>query len=329
MRKTGDYQIISLVTGILCSLALVGASRNGLDHPVFSLIPELRADMTIGVEDGDENYIFGSIVRVELDGAGRIYVLDYKYRCVRIFDPGGMFLRLIKVPEGQGPTESVELSGIAVSPKGVVFINDQRKIIVYGPDGQYVRTFLLYFDAMSIGCAGSEELMAIGPWEGKILHEIDPTGKVVASFGEYFQVPFQLASFEGSPMFSAPATFNCSRDGRIFVMNPHKYEIKVFQNRFLKHTMSGKSDVFRPVTKMGRGLVTTAAHIIASGKYVFIKLQGFVPKGGNRLDVFENGIQEGSIEIHGIPRASDAQEHIYIVEDEDYPKIVRYRVIDQ
>jgi len=55
-------------------------------------LPRLKADLTIGVEEGDENLIFGSITRVDLDKDGRIYMLDYKNAKVRIFDPAGKAL---------------------------------------------------------------------------------------------------------------------------------------------------------------------------------------------------------------------------------------------
>ncbi|RPI91273.1 MAG: hypothetical protein EHM32_10835, partial [Spirochaetales bacterium] len=39
---------------------------------------KLKTDLTIGIEDGDENLIFGSVSRIDLDQDGRIYLLDYK-----------------------------------------------------------------------------------------------------------------------------------------------------------------------------------------------------------------------------------------------------------
>jgi len=114
--------------------------------------------------------MFGNISRVDLDAKGNIYVLDYKFRKIVVFDREGKLLRTIAVPAGQGPREATNLGGIAVTPGGTLFVNDMQKVIVYGPDGQYVRTFLVDFMISSIGCPGTEDLVAIGPNGGKILH---------------------------------------------------------------------------------------------------------------------------------------------------------------
>ena len=46
----------------------------------------LKPDLSIGVEDGNENLMFGSISRIALDGRNDIFVLDYKFRKVSVFD---------------------------------------------------------------------------------------------------------------------------------------------------------------------------------------------------------------------------------------------------
>ena len=94
--------------------------------------------------------------------------------------------------------------------------------------------------------------MAIGPNDGRILHLYDAAGRCLKSFGEYFSMPPELESFKGQPMFSAPLLFNASGDGRIFVLNPHKYEISVFKNGEVEATIQGKNDNFKPVRQKSR-----------------------------------------------------------------------------
>ena len=286
----------------------------------------LKQDLAIGVEDGDENLMFGSISRIDLDGKGNIYILDYKFRKVGVFDGNGRHVRTIPVPEGQGPREATDLSGIAVTPGGTLFVNDMRKVIVYGPDGEYLRTFLIGFMVSSIGCAGTEELVAIGPNGGKILHVFSPEGKLLASFGETFAPPAELESMKDLPMFSAPFLFNCAKDGRVFVLNPHKYEVAVFKDRKLEQVIAGKSELFKPVQKMGRGFVSTAAHIVASGDLILVHFQSFDPKAKKTADVFRSGKQAGSLEIPGTPHVADVQGRIYLAEVESFPRAVRYVV---
>lgn len=326
MKKhfSGFLATIFWLVVLLGSAALTGRpSPPAVQAPTISLKP----DLTIGVEDGDENLMLGKIIRIDLDGKGNIYVLDYKFRRVAVFERDGKLLRTIAVPEGQGPREATNLSGIAVTPAGTLFVNDMRKVIVYGPDGQYVRTFLVDFMISSIGCAGTEELVAIGPNGGKILHVFDQTGKLLASFGETFPPPAELEAMKDMPMFGAPFLFNCAKDGRIFVLNPHKYEISVFKDRKLERILEGRSEIFKPVQKMGRGFVSTQAHIVPGLEFVFVVFQNPDPRAKKTADVFLAGKQVESLEIPGTPHMADSQGRIYVAEEEGFPRVVRYSVV--
>jgi hypothetical protein len=287
----------------------------------------LSPNLTIGVEDGDEKLMFGRIVDLDVDGRGNIYVLDYKFRRVSVFGSQGNLLRQIAVPEGQGPREATNLGGIAVTPGGTLFVNDMQKVIVYGSDGEYRRTFLVDFMISSIGCPGMEELVAIGPHDGKILHVFDAQGKPIESFGDTFTPPGELEPMKEMPMFGAPLLFDCSKDGRIFVLNPHKYEVSVFKDRKLESVIMGRNDDFKPIQKMGRGFFSTAAHVVSSGDLVFVALQKPDPRVRKTADVFRAGRQIGSIDITGMPLVADPQGLIYMAEEEGFPKVVRYAVI--
>ncbi|MCX6563397.1 MAG: 6-bladed beta-propeller [Candidatus Aminicenantes bacterium] len=284
----------------------------------------LKPDLTIGVEDGDEKLMFGSISRIDLNDKGDIFILDYKYRKISVFDRDGHYLRTILVPAGQGPQEATNLSGIAVTPSGRLYVNDMRKVIVYGPDGRFERSFLVDFMISSIGCPGTESLVAIGSNRGKILHTFDPTGKLLDSFGDPFPVPAEFEALKDMPMFRAPILFDCSKDGKIFVLNPSKYEVTVFQANHVEQDIRGESALFKPVQRMGRGFVSTAAHIIKSGDYVLVAFQNPDRKAQKKMDIFKAGQQVGSMDISGTPFVVDAQGRIYFAEEEEFPKVRRY-----
>lgn len=315
----------------LCVMGLVVVAAAGVyrlmaasggQAPPITLEPFL----TIGIEDGDENLMFGRIAQIDIDGRGNIYVLDGKSRRVGVFDREGRSLRTIGVPAGQGPREATNLSGIAVTPGGTLFINDMRKVIVYGPDGEYLRTFQIDFMVSSIGCPGTEEMVAIGPNAGRILHVFDRAGKLLASFGEAFTPPGELEPMKEMPMFGAPILFNCAKDGRIFVLNPHKYEVSVFKERRLESVIKGRNNAFKPIQKMGRGFMSTAAHIVSSGEFVLVSFQNFDPNAKKTADVFRGGQQIGSVDLPGTPYVADPQGMIYVAEEEGFPKVVRYAV---
>jgi hypothetical protein len=340
LKKSNDWRDIQMSTRysvkaglvVYCLMGVVVAVAVWAARPSPSAAEQappvtLRANLAIGIEDGDEKLMFGRIVRVDVDGRGNIYVLDFKFRRISVFDNKGNLLRQIAVPEGQGPREATNLSGIAVTPGGTLFINDGQKMSVYGPEGEYSRTFLVDFMISSVGCPGTEELVAIGPHDGKILHVFDAQGKLIESFGDIFTPPGELESMKEMPMFGAPILFNCAKDGRIFVLNPHKYEVSVFRDRKLERVIEGRNDEFKPIQKMGRGFFSTAAHIVSSGDFVFVALQKLDPRAKKTADVFRAGRQVGSVELLGTPHVADPQGMIYIAEEEVFPRVVRYAVI--
>jgi hypothetical protein len=324
---------MGIVAGAAIWTARPSASVPG-QIPQVTLSPNL----TIGVEEGDENLIFGMIVSVDVDGRGNIYILDYKFSRVGVFDSKGNLLRQIAVSEGQGPQETTGMPGIAVTPGGTMFINDTQKVIVYGPDGRYVRTFLVGFTISSIGCPGTEELVVLGPHDGKILHVFDAQGKPVASFGDMFMPPKKFEAMKEMPMFGAPLRFNCAKDGRIFIMNPHKYEVSVFKDRKLEGVIEGRNDAFKPIRKTGFGFASTAADIFSNGDLVFVALMTMDPKAKITADIFQAGRQIGTIDLPGMPIVADRQGMIYITEQEGgpfggllgedgFPKVFRYALI--
>lgn len=317
----GSQILIACFVGFLSIAALSPRPpiSSGSQQPIT-----LKPDLIIGVEDGAQDLMFGSISRIDLDGRGDIFLLDYKFRRIGVFDPNGRHLRTIPIPAGQGPQEATNLSGIAVTPSGRLYINDMRKVIVYGPDGRFERSFLVDFMISSIGCPGTENLVAIGPNRGKILHTFDPTGKLLDSFGDPFPVPAEFEAMKDMPMFQAPILFDCSKDGKIFVLNPNKYEVSVFQANRVEQVIRGESALFKPLQRMGRGFISTAAHIIKSGDFVFVAFQNPDRKAQKKMDIFKGGQQVGTLNISGTPCVVDAQGRIYFAEEEEFPKVRRY-----
>ncbi len=320
------------------AIAVFWASDASASAPGQGPRVTLSPTLTIGIEEGDEKLMFGLIVRVDVDGRGNIYILDYRFSRVGVFDDKGNLLRQIAVQEGQGPQETTGMPGIAVTPGGTMFINDSRKVIVYGPDGRYVRTFTVGFTISSIGCPGTEELVVLGPHEGKILHVFDPQGKRVASFGDAFRPPNMFEPMKDRPFFGAPPQFNCAKDGRIFVLNPYQYEVSVFKDRKLEGVIKGRNEAFKPIQKTSFGFASTIADIVSSGGLVFVALVTMNPKAKLTADVFRDGRQIGTIDLPGTPMVADIRGMLYITEQEggpfgyllgevDFPKVIRYTLI--
>ena len=129
-----------------CCLLLLSAACGPSDdevRPVVALqVPAdtvvLEPAITIGLSDGDPDYLFGSITSVAADLQGRIYVGDGSAGTVRVYGQDGVFLRRIAGP-GQGPGE---VSGgpvdVSVGPDGRLYVQDDMRVSVFArttPDG--------------------------------------------------------------------------------------------------------------------------------------------------------------------------------------------------
>lgn len=82
-----------------------------------------REELSIGVAEGDENYMFGSSVQATADEKGGIYVLDWGRKRIQKYDPAGKFLFSIG-RKGQGPGEFGNLWEMRFDAKGRIYITD-------------------------------------------------------------------------------------------------------------------------------------------------------------------------------------------------------------
>ena len=88
----------------------VVVSNPDFASPAARLIEELRIGRAVG-DDPDAPDLFGSIIAVATDDAGRIYVADDQASDIRVFDQAGNFVRRIG-RKGQGPGEFQFLDGV-------------------------------------------------------------------------------------------------------------------------------------------------------------------------------------------------------------------------
>jgi hypothetical protein len=111
---------------------------------------EFIEDLSIGVEEGEEDYMFSYPVAVNSDSKGNIYVLDYQECLIKKYDSSGVFMMRFG-REGQGPGEFSNPSTMVITPQDEIYVGDymSRKIEVFGSEGVYQKTmkveFLYYF----------------------------------------------------------------------------------------------------------------------------------------------------------------------------------------
>jgi hypothetical protein len=114
--------------------------------PSEPLHPELKItfteELSIGVVDGDENYMFGNRILVNTDEEGIFYVSDVDRQIVNTYDTNGHFLQSMGGP-GQGPGEFQTISRVRFDGEGNIYLWDgiSQRISFLGRNGEYLRGF--------------------------------------------------------------------------------------------------------------------------------------------------------------------------------------------
>jgi len=145
-------------------------------------------------------------------------------------------------------------------------------------------------------------------------------------------VPKDFEPMKYAPMFGAPLIFSCAKDGRIFGLNPHRDEFLVFRNRRLEAVIKGSNEIYEPVTQrvtqIGRSFTSPAATILPPQKYILVYFVSY--KNHARIaDIFLNSKQVGSLNLLGELMATDYEGKLYLISQEEYPKVIRCPITKQ
>lgn len=100
----------------------------------------LEEDLCIGIEEGDEDYMFANLRSVQVDNDENIYVLDAKYIKVKVYDKNGRHIRSFG-KAGQGPGEFGWPSRMYMKSDGNIAILDSRtrRFSYYSREGKCLK----------------------------------------------------------------------------------------------------------------------------------------------------------------------------------------------
>jgi hypothetical protein len=131
----GGWQAIRDTVGDTVVVRTVSGSVWG---GVARLVPE----MTIGVLDGAEEYMFGRVLGLGEGPSGDVYVVDAQVPALRVYSPEGVYQATIG-RQGEGPGEYAQPDGLAVLSDGRLVLRDPRlgRLTVYAPDGTLLDTW--------------------------------------------------------------------------------------------------------------------------------------------------------------------------------------------
>jgi len=117
-------------------------------------------------------------------------------------------------------------------------------------------------------------------------------------------------------------------------MNPHKYEIRIYEGNEIKGAIKRESDFFSPVTVTehpdGRiAFRFPGATVLEHKKRLYVTLERLEPDASHHLEIFENDRYVASLEVKGLAYAVDRQGRLYYAVEEDFPQVVRYVVREE
>jgi hypothetical protein len=100
----------------------------------------LEEDLRIGIDEGDEDYMFANLRSVQVDDEENIYVLDAKYIKVKVYDKNGKHIRSFG-KNGQGPGEFGWPSRMVMRADGKIAILDSRnrRFSYYSREGECLK----------------------------------------------------------------------------------------------------------------------------------------------------------------------------------------------
>ena len=102
-----------------------------------------KEDLSIGLREGDENYMFGEQVYFNVDDKGNIYVVDWDRKRIQKFGPDGKYLLTIG-RKGQGPGEFQNVWTPEFDKDGNLYVVDiaQKRISFFAPGGNYLKQII-------------------------------------------------------------------------------------------------------------------------------------------------------------------------------------------
>lgn len=254
------------------------------DGEGWQLVEELR----IGSAEAEGPELFGRVHDLARDELGRIYVADGQANEIRVFGPGGEFIRTLG-REGAGPGEFAFIGGLDWGPEGNLWVMDFRnaRLSVYDTTGAFLTTrqrppgFMympwpgrldgeggLYDIALIDGGANGRGQFAIVRYDERL--EALDTFRIPAFEGEQYL----LTDAAGRSRMSTPVPFaarqfwHLGADGLVRIGTSDIYRI-VTEN-FAGDTLQIVERDFKPVA------VSAAERAAATDE-----LEPFISEGGN------------------------------------------------
>jgi len=203
-------------------------------------------ELSIGVEEGDENYMFGGQVYFNTDDEGNIYVNDWDQKRIQKFDPQGQYLLTIG-RRGRGPGEFVNAWNPRFDKEGKLYVFDlgNHRISYFTKEGKYLRQISfpqgmsihyinsngLYFSAQSRILSDSDVFSytyTYGLFDKDLNQLAEVYSRTTERKRDTRSRAHYLANIYSSDAYDPELKFLMDENEFIYLGYPEKYEIKIF-----------------------------------------------------------------------------------------------------
>jgi len=301
---------------------------------------------TLGVMDGPEGQVFGSVTAATLVGDSLVVVVDGSANELRLFTLAGQFLGRVG-REGRGPGEFKTPTALAVSPEGELWVADlQRTIQVFVPvPGGYrhERTILLPVGVRSMCFLGAELFLnGISIGDSAVIRAVDANGQIRRSFGAVYSSPNPTINYQIGGGYLA-----CDRDAGLVIFAPANMigEVRAYQpdgqlawrtvvDRYQSNFVTDTRDGYR-VELSPEGLHTLQALVSIPGIGLLVQwgyatldeVRAQVPYGRIFTALLDPRTGRAALSAESWSRVTDATpSHALVVMEEDFPRILVYRL---
>lgn len=245
------------LAGSACLLCVCGGQPPA-EGPPASRNVQLAITDSIGVEMGDSNYVFGSIMSIEVGPDGLLYVLDRGRARVMVYDTLGVFQRQIG-SEGTGPGEMINPLSMAVMGDGRITVCAAYNggMYTYAPDGAWQGLTAEFTNNPPLQMEGADSNAYVAL---KLDVDVDESGSLYMRIriGRYEEssepavcykdrtMPFDPTDFTGLMRESYLGwVYGVSRDGTVALAHraSDEYRVEVFDpDGTLLATLEGEPD---------------------------------------------------------------------------------------
>lgn len=264
--------------------------RDGVTHVLNAAEPaepprfvDLKELWRIGGDD-DEEFLFGVLSQITLDGEGNIYLLDAQLSQVVVFSPDGEYLRTIG-REGEGPGEFRRPSDMFITADGRVAVIQRMpgKVILLTSEGEPAGELPVPqaedggMQMFSGGAAAGEHVVL---WVNRFARKeasfettssliaLDAAGREIAVYAEQRDTrDFANFVIDEKKTALGALVWSAADDGRIFTSEDFDaYSIRVWKPDGSVERVIGKEYVSRKRTDEEMALFTPVVRIRRGGR---------------------------------------------------------------